>query len=71
MPRGTEMPGSPLLTLKSDLSCLAWGFGGNAQFAEFTEPHRRFGFEFFWSCPKVFLTLSENIPYSILFQETN
>lgn len=65
------MPGSPLLTPKSGSSCLAWGFGGNTQFAEFTEPHRRYGFEFFWSCPKIFLTVSENIPYFVLPQETS
>lgn len=29
------------------------------QFVEFTEPHRRFGFEFVWSCPEIFLTVPE------------
>lgn len=28
-------------------------------FAEFTEPHRRFGLEFVWSSPEIFLSVSE------------
>lgn len=36
---------------------VAWfGVLEETQFAEFTEPHGRFGFEFVWNCPEIFLT---------------